>query len=629
MYTRFAISALALAISAAAQAASFSNTYFFGDSLSDSGAYLGLIYDVPGVGPVPVTGGRFTTNPGQVWTERLAAAYGKEARANNPNNGTLVNPGSNYAQGGARVNATPGFGGEGSPAIGAQSVMQQIGNFMGDHGAADPKALYSVWAGANDIFAATANPATAGMVVSTAAATLVAELAILKNAGARYVIVPNLPNIGDTPAGVGLDAVASLNTLSSVFNSTLASRLQEKLNAPAAEEGSLAGMSIIMLNINGLTKEVLSSPASYGFTNTTIPVCLDAILCAPANLAAANTSFFADGVHPTAAAHAIIAQYAQSVIDAPQQIAQLPNVALQNARSQRETLANRFQVLRNSPGKSDKLELYADVAYAGAKQDSIDGSAGTSGNNRLVTVGGERRLRENLHAGFAVSSAAGNHDFASGQGSFDLNEVAFSLYLGVVDGGFHSQAYGQLAAEDFDNVTRTIELGPHTRHESADARGHRIGAGLEAGYDLNFGPLRTGPLLGLHYQKMTVGSFHEKAADSTAMGFEEQEVSSLLGRLGWSLALEQTVNDVSWSPFAALIWENEFKNDAREVEGGLTSTGTTFAMPVAAMDGSYVNYRLGVSGEMKGWKGIVSYSGFSGMDQGSFRSLNLNVSHSF
>lgn len=629
MHARFAISALALAVSVSAQAASFSNTYFFGDSLSDSGAYLGLNYDVPGVGPVPITGGRFTTNPGQVWSELLASAYGQEARANNPNNGTLVDPqtGTNYSQGGARVNATPGFGGTGSPALGAQSVQQQIDNFIGDHGTADPHALYSVWAGANDIFAATANPATAGGVVSMAAMDLVARLVALKDAGARYVIVPNLPNIGDTPAGA--TAVASLNTLSSVFNSTLASTLQYELHSDANHVGRLEGMSIIALNINGLTREVLADPARYGFTNTTVPVCLESLLCAPADLAVANTSFFADGVHPTAAAHAIIAQYAQAVIDAPQQMAQLPNVALQNARSQRDTLANRFQMLRSSASKSAKLELYADVAYARADQNGIEGSAATEGDNRLLTVGGERRLLENLHLGFALSTTAGKHDFAAGKGSFDLNEVAFSLYGGVVDGGFHSQAYAQMAAQSFDNVTRAVQLGGSTRLETADARGHRLGAGLEAGYDLQLGPLRTGPLLGLHYQKMTVGSFHEKATDSVAMSFEKQNVSSLLGRLGWTLAMDQVTNDVSWTPFAELIWENEFKNDAREVEGGLTSTGTTFAMPVTAMDGNHVNYRLGVSAALKGWKGLLSYSGFSGLEQGSFRSLNLNVSRSF
>lgn len=629
MHTRFAISALALAVSVSAQAASFSNTYFFGDSLSDSGAFLGLTYDVPGVGPVPITGGRFTTNPGQVWSELLASAYGRDARANNPNNGTLANPqtGTNYSQGGARVNATPGFGGNGSPALGAQSVQQQIGNFISDNGTADPRALYSVWAGANDIFAATANPATAGGMVSMAAMDLVGQLVALKNAGARYVIVPNLPNIGDTPAGAA--AQASLNTLSSVFNSTLASSLQYELHSDENHVGRLQGMSIIALNINGLTKEVLAAPGSNGFTNTTGAVCMEALLCAPADPVAANTYFFADGVHPTAAAHAIIAQYAQAVIDAPQQMAQLPNVALQNARSQRETLASRFQMLRSSANKSDKLELYADVAYARADQNGIEGSAATAGDNRLLTVGGERHLRDNLHIGFAVSTAAGKHDFAAGKGSFDLNELAFSLYTGVVDGGFHSQAYVQVAAEDFGNVTRRVELGDSNRLETADARGHRLGAGLEAGYDLKLGPLRTGPLLGLHYQKMTVGSFHEKAADAVAMSFEKQKVRSLIGRLGWKAAMDQVTNDLSWTPFAELVWENEFQNDAREVEGGLTSTGTTFAMPVAALDGNYLNYRLGINAVFKDWKGLVSYSGFSGMDHGSFRNLNLNVSRSF
>jgi outer membrane lipase/esterase len=50
-----------------AQAGDYANVYFFGDSLSDNGAYA------PVVGP----NARFTTNPGSVWTDTLGASYGK------------------------------------------------------------------------------------------------------------------------------------------------------------------------------------------------------------------------------------------------------------------------------------------------------------------------------------------------------------------------------------------------------------------------------------------------------------------------------------------------------------------------------------------------------------------------
>ncbi|MFZ4539504.1 hypothetical protein [Propionivibrio sp.] len=60
-------SALLAGTLCSAQAGDYSNVYFFGDSLSDNGAYAPL------VGP----NARFTTNPGTVWTDNLGASYGK------------------------------------------------------------------------------------------------------------------------------------------------------------------------------------------------------------------------------------------------------------------------------------------------------------------------------------------------------------------------------------------------------------------------------------------------------------------------------------------------------------------------------------------------------------------------
>ena len=54
--------AVALAVSAPA-AAQFSNVYFFGDSLTDSGNFKSVL---------PPGTGLFTTNPGPVWSQVFA-----------------------------------------------------------------------------------------------------------------------------------------------------------------------------------------------------------------------------------------------------------------------------------------------------------------------------------------------------------------------------------------------------------------------------------------------------------------------------------------------------------------------------------------------------------------------------
>jgi outer membrane lipase/esterase len=58
-----AVAALGLALAASDASAQFSNAWFFGDSLTDSGTYKPLL---------PPGTGLFTTNPGPVWSQLFA-----------------------------------------------------------------------------------------------------------------------------------------------------------------------------------------------------------------------------------------------------------------------------------------------------------------------------------------------------------------------------------------------------------------------------------------------------------------------------------------------------------------------------------------------------------------------------
>ena len=146
--------ALAVALAAAATAPAFaddtfSRTVFFGDSLTDSGYFRPLL------GQQGAVIGRFTTNPGLVWSERVADRYGTRADANG--NGQT---GDNYAAGGARVGVDT-VGGLGP----IPSLVTQANRYLAANGGrADPNALYTVWGGANDLFAVQANPAQAQQI---------------------------------------------------------------------------------------------------------------------------------------------------------------------------------------------------------------------------------------------------------------------------------------------------------------------------------------------------------------------------------------------------------------------------------------------------------------------------------
>ena len=149
--------AAALAFAAApalAQDSPFSQTYFFGDSLSDTGHFRPVLIQL--AGPDGALIGKFTTNPGLVWAEYLADYYGTDATTDGAG-------GTSYAVGGAML-GTDTVGGLGA----TPSVASQVATYLGaTGGTADPDALYSVWGGANDLLSVT-DPASVPAVIGGA-----------------------------------------------------------------------------------------------------------------------------------------------------------------------------------------------------------------------------------------------------------------------------------------------------------------------------------------------------------------------------------------------------------------------------------------------------------------------------
>src|SRR5882724_4192382 len=99
-----AAAAVALAVASGSVSAQFSNAYVFGDSLSDAGQY----------------GARFTTNPGLTFPMYLTQRYGISV-------GPSFTGGSDYGQGGARVNSPSPLIPPSAPNL---SITQQVSQLL-------------------------------------------------------------------------------------------------------------------------------------------------------------------------------------------------------------------------------------------------------------------------------------------------------------------------------------------------------------------------------------------------------------------------------------------------------------------------------------------------------------------
>jgi len=278
-----------LATTASAQ---FSQVFFFGDSLTDSGNVALAIGSDPaqvitGNGYIPsqpYASGQFSN--GDVWAKTFASALGL------PMSGQpSLAGGGDYAFGGARV-ATDGAG---LP----PSLLAQQGMFLQSVGNVAPStALYVIAGGGNDardalaVAAGSMNPfadiAAAARAYAQATASLVDQL---QAAGAQQIVVWDVPDIGLTPAVMNAGGGAS-------FLGTAVSRAMNR--ALARQLDGETGVSIF--DIFGLQNDIVADPAGFGLLNVTDACGAPSAQCDPA------TALYWDGIHPTAAAHALIAQ---------------------------------------------------------------------------------------------------------------------------------------------------------------------------------------------------------------------------------------------------------------------------------------------------------------------------------
>ena len=322
-------------------------TVSFGDSLSDVGTYA--------LATTQFAGGRFTTNPGQVWTQDVANYYGdtlSPAVTGGLGAPTQSAGGLGFAQGGARVALTPGIG---APTLTALPITNQIQNYLAQYGSFNSNQLVLIQGGPNDIFTQVQIAAAAGNTptalgtaqtnVITAGATLAAAVQSVLNAGATKVVVVNVPDIGGTPQALaaGTQAQALLTGLSQAFNGALAAQLQtlgilgkvifvdaftwqDGIAANLAANGFSVGNTGTGCNLTLMqskatayataTPSVLSSgetPAQFGASLAS------SLFCSPEMYTAANadqTFMFADGVHPTTHLHQLFAQFVEQKIAA-------------------------------------------------------------------------------------------------------------------------------------------------------------------------------------------------------------------------------------------------------------------------------------------------------------------------
>ena len=598
--------ALALGCAGAAQAQQFSSFVVFGDSLSDSG-------NVAAASGFPA-GNSFTTNPDPVAAQIIAAAFGL------PGGPSLLG-GTNFAWGGSCVRAAP------APCLNpVPTIPTQVTQYLSlNGGVADPNALYSIWGGANDIFVALGNPATAQANTAAAATAYVQQIARLQGAGARYVVVYNLPNLGATPQfGASAATAASVSQITVVYNSALDAGL------------ATLGNGLISINTFGLITEISANPGLYGFTNITGTACgaVPSVACGPGNYVTPNanqTYLFADGVHPTGAAHAILANVVLSTIAAPIQVSYAgeggQQIAENHSRAVNDELMSDFQLNR----ETGSVRGYATVQYG---QQDFDDNADTNilgGEADVVTLtlGANHRITDNAYWGVAIS--LGNHDNDVAGANLDSRAVLASLggALRFGTGGYvHGAISGGSTSVD---IERYIEMGPTTRTEEGSTNARQLGAELGLGWLFGSSDgLQHGPFIGANWLSQEIQGFAESSGSATSMNFSDFDRDSFVTRAGYQVMGHMGDGGSSIRPFARIAWNEEGEDDQIQVNAGSNTVAGRFTIGGFTPSQDWISAELGANFQVG--DNVSAYAAYTGRfsdDQQSRDGVSLGLRVAF
>lgn len=615
----------------------------FGDSLSDPGNIPSLSGGVNFPPLPPYAGNRFSN--GLVYSEILPGLLGRR-----------FNRSLNFATGGALTGADNLNSDRPSPDPGSDlsgitlpGIETQVDGFLAGGGRLRSDDLAIVYGGANDILVAAdlaatlpadQIPALVQSTAATAAGNISTSVGKLRGVGGDFFILPNLPDIGTTPAFAagGPDSVL----LGSSF--TTAHNLALDQAALGLEEQTSA--NIIVFDIEAIIDDMQTNPDRYGLTNVT-DACIETPTCLTGGQDTQNQFLFFDGVHPTTGVHGQIAQVLSTAIRAPQTLAAQGDITLVSAENfQRLVLgqmspdAELLSIMaahdQASPTKFDSAnlsengfhrdrqsDLFMLASLTDGDRDERAGALGYQYDLGAWTAGIRHRLSRRLLLGGALSVGSGDVEIDGGDERFDHRQVQVGLSATFVEDRSYIAGLANIGYAEIRDIER--QTGIDDLETSGSTEGFIYGLGIAAGHLISItDDIRLGPIGSLRYTAVDLDGYIEDGPTFLNQNVEDQDdIEALVLSIGTALEVDwdpRVIRDLRFRLSALL--EHDFEEDDRTIESSFVTSPTTLETSVAARD--QTTSRLGADVGFRVTQGInlgFSYETLVGLDDGNEHSI--------
>mgnify|MGYP000241739841 CR=1 FL=1 len=587
-----------IACNIAAQETNFNQLVIFGDSLFDTGNRTDIGTSIKFTNRKPDGTGFAKIAP-----EHFAEYLNLELTP-------AVTGGTNYAVGGYQtadilesVTGNPAgtsSGGLRVPGGGAGSV-ERSPYLTENSGVINPGTLILIDGGGNDIVDILQNnPGSANTLIPAAAQNLITSAGALHTAGADYIMLANLPDLGANALG----RAADLNTPGSAAAFSAATSNYNDAIATLTSRG-LSNANIIPVDLNGAVNHILSNAQSYGLANGEINIgggmmfdqrymCYDGSngFCVEHPVFGLSQPgrdpqrlFFNDYLHPTKMAGEIVGDYLIDIITAPTKVGLLPTLGLAATRTQITVAGNELRHSRWHRAES-RLFITGDISSEAYKT-----GLHSETDSKSLTAGKTFTASETLVYGGAVTVSRQTLDIDKA----DFNADAWGLtgMLGYRQNGVFIDSLFGFSVLSYDDLKRDVQLGSQVFSAKGDTDGHAWTVDALAGFDiLSSDSWHLAPAIGVRYINTTVDGYTESGGKISNYKWGKQRHKSLQWRYGvvTSGELSETL-----SVFGEVFKSREQKDSARQLSVRNTNLDfPSYQLPGYKADGdSFTTLNLG------------------------------------
>lgn len=528
MYRLYCAAVLAaVAGPAYAGADDFGRVVSFGDSLSDNGNLSAVAGPLSGFIFRPENFfGRFSNGP--TFAEILAGganlATGESSQQRFYSFGIpliepIFNPGSaegsvNLAIGGATAsdNAIPTIEILGFRIDAIPSVEDQISDFRNAGGQFGTGDLVTILAGANDIFNAfDENPNLAIPAAQQAAAAQIRNVDALVRAGAPTIVVANLPNLGVIPRFNGnADTVQQGTVATNTFNDQFDAGVEQIAAA-------IPGVNLVQADLRGALDVIIANKEAFGFVDVDNAACPANAACVTQNI---NTFLFFDEVHPTAAGHALLAQFIDELLSTDEHglvVAALGEFVVSTRLEASDLIFRR--------GISVAYGETTSGVYAEIIGQYGSGSSGASFTDYDYQLAGIRAGFDVARGAFTFGGALAYLDgeINAARLNSDTNTAQADVYAIYNFAPFFIGAEGGVSYTNFEDISRDTTFPTVIANSDTESVGYTVAATL--GTRIEMSGITLTPAVRLGYLSANVDAFSEDAP-LLALSFSDREIDA-------------------------------------------------------------------------------------------------------